>query len=92
MSFSESESKQIDEEAYLVGTYAELGEVERATLVHVARRLKMGQDQYGEFRRDDPRNFTVEARDESLDQTVYLTRDLVGKAMGPKVKRKRAKK
>ena len=92
MDFTEKEALEIDEEAYLIGTYAELGEVERATLVHVAKRLLMGQETYGEFRRDDPRHFTKEARDESLDQTVYLTVNLVGKSMGPKPKRKRAKK
>ena len=92
MDFTEKEALEIDEEAYLIGTYAELGEVERATLVHVAKRLLTGQETYGEFRRDDPRHWTKEARDESLDQTVYLTVNLVGKSMGPKPKRKRAKK
>ena len=50
-----------------------LNEDELAVLLAIAKRLAMGQKQYGPLAiKGDPRDFTHEAHEEFLDASVYL--------------------
>lgn len=64
--------------AELGGHVAELGDVEVAMVVILARRLVMGQRQYGKFDPTaEPRNMLREATEEIVDANVYLMRDVL---------------
>lgn len=57
----------------LFGVIGYLNADEMRVLLEIAKRLRMGQEQYGALDiADDPRDFVKEAHEEFLDAAVYL--------------------
>ncbi len=55
----------------------QLGDIELQVLAKVAERLLGGQEEYGTFKEDDPRDMRKELFEEILDCQVYAARELV---------------
>jgi hypothetical protein len=60
----------------------ELGDIELDVAVTMLERLYAGQNAYGRFKANDPRDFRKEAEDEALDMAVYCARELRRKRGG----------
>lgn len=76
MSKPKADDDMAETTADLARIISQLHRNERELLRDVAERLLMGQETYGPFREDDPRNMRREAYMEHLDGIVYLARDL----------------
>jgi hypothetical protein len=77
-----SDSVRRSQFAEFVPVWHSLGKQERDVLIYLAKRLKKGQDQYGELALlDDPRNLETERAEELGDLLVYTAMAAVQRAL-----------
>jgi len=71
----------LKENKKLFKVFVQLGDVERKIVLNFAKRVLMGQIEYGKFKEKklDKRDFLKELHFEMLDSFVYMERELLKK-------------